>query len=792
MSKPFKIAVLTGGPSLERGISLNSARSVCDHLHSDNLEVVPYYFDHKTQPYKISRDQLYSNTPSDFDFKLKQSTKVLSNKEFIKQLKSLDLVFPAMHGPFGEDGQVQALLEEAKIPFVGAGAESCRLAFDKFKSSSFLKENGFNCVESALLSADHKDLKSRIGQFFKQHKRQSYIVKPTTGGSSVAVYVVKSVEEALIAAKSIFASGIYKRAVLEPFLAGREFTIIIVENRLGLPVGILPTEIELDKRDFQIFDYRKKYLATRQVTYHCPPRFRDKQIDSIQIQAEQLFRLFKMRDFARFDGWILEDNSIVFTDFNPISGMEQNSFLFMQAARLGLTHRATLRYVLESACRRYGLALPEDTESRSKNRKVVNVIFGGNSAERQVSLMSGTNVWLKLQRSKTYESKPFLLAPDGKVWRIPYAFALNHSVEEVYQMCKHAKRDEARLRQLKDRVLERLLLHSLPSEPIFVPESMSLKDFIKRSNIVFLGLHGGIGEDGTLQSMLERSKVPFNGPGSKASRLCMDKFKTGQALADLESHGIYIAPKCIMYLADFSAKKIAKIWQSLLDRLGSKSVIVKPIDDGCSAGIARLFSAKDLAVYVSAAKSMQPSIAAGMLSEQHGIIEMPAQKMKRLLFEHFVESDKIRVVGDKLECQELSSWIEVTVGVLQHGKKLHALNPSITVALGNVLSLEEKFQGGTGVNITPPPSSLVSKQVLESARKRIELVAAKLGLSGYSRIDAFMNRLSGELIIIEANTLPGLTASTVIFHQALAEEPGIYPVQFLEKILEHAEMRYRL
>ncbi len=69
----MKIALLTGGPSLERGISLNSARSVLDHLGSEDIEIIPIYFDNKKKAYKISCAQLYSNNPSDFDFKLAEN-----------------------------------------------------------------------------------------------------------------------------------------------------------------------------------------------------------------------------------------------------------------------------------------------------------------------------------------------------------------------------------------------------------------------------------------------------------------------------------------------------------------------------------------------------------------------------------------------------------------------------------------------------------------------------------------------------------------------------------------------
>jgi hypothetical protein len=109
MQKSFVIGVLTGGPSLERGISLNSARSLLDHLASPTVQVVPIYFDQKRHAYRLSESQLYSNTPADFDFQVQRIAKALTPKQLIAELKRCDLVFPAMHGAFGEDGELQTL-----------------------------------------------------------------------------------------------------------------------------------------------------------------------------------------------------------------------------------------------------------------------------------------------------------------------------------------------------------------------------------------------------------------------------------------------------------------------------------------------------------------------------------------------------------------------------------------------------------------------------------------------------------------------------------------------------------
>src|SRR3989338_1077244 len=106
LQRNLKVAILCGGPSLERGISLNSARSILDHLGSQGVEIIPIYYNERKMPYKISTAQLYSNTPNDFDFKLSQTTKALSESTLVRILKNVTIVFPCIHGSFGEGGEI--------------------------------------------------------------------------------------------------------------------------------------------------------------------------------------------------------------------------------------------------------------------------------------------------------------------------------------------------------------------------------------------------------------------------------------------------------------------------------------------------------------------------------------------------------------------------------------------------------------------------------------------------------------------------------------------------------------
>ena len=787
--KKFKIAILCGGPSLERGISLNSARSVMDHLESEDVEIMPVYFDVQRNPYKISKAQLYSNTPSDFDFKLQQAATPLAEKALVNFLKIADIIFPVMHGPFGEDGEIQSFLEKHKLPFVGSSSQACKKAFDKFNSNVFIKQNGFFTLPSVVLKIYNTDHEQILEEFFKKHHIERAVVKPASGGSSIGVFSVDSVHEALGKANLLFSKRMDTRVVVEPFAQGIEFTVIILENRFGLPVALPPTEIKTDYTKNQIFDFRKKYLPTGQVSWHCPPRFDNKTIDIIQAQAQQLFALFGMHDFARFDGWVLPDGNIWFSDFNPISGMEQNSFLFQQASRIGMTHRDILGHIIAQACRRHSISYVVEKKETLLVRKKVNIIMGGDTSERQVSLMSGTNVWLKLRRSKKYQPQPYLFDANGFIWRLPYHLCLNHTAEEIAQNCRNYQLAKSRLLEFEDRARLHLgILEPKDHEEFFEPQQLTLEEFISESSFVFIALHGGDGENGVFQKKLHDSGVLFNGPDQHVSQLCMDKWTTSQTINTLDISGVRaIAGTTIKTteLLSFNDTEIQDFWRMAKRELEAKTIIVKPRADGCSTGVVHLYSAGDLKKYIELMADRVTFVPKNTFRGQLDFIEMPTELSENLLFEKFVETDILRVKASKLKHRVCTGWIEITIGVVENAGEMTVFNPSVTVAEGEVLSVEEKFQGGTGINITPPPGDIMAPRTVQRVKKLIQELAVKIGIQGYSRIDAFVQVHSGDLLIIEVNTLPALTPSTVFYQQALAQERAMFPCELLELLIQN-------
>ena len=757
-----KIAIICGGPSGERGISLNSARSLFDNLDRSKYELSLLYYNPKLEVFELSESQIYSNTPLDFDYKLKSTSKSLSEDDLANKLKNIDLVFPVIHGVFGEDGQLQAILEKLKVKYIGSNPTACINTANKHLCQEELKKAGFYTIENFVV---------KKGDELPKLENKKYVVKPLHGGSSIGVEYIQSPDELNSKVAKVF--RVEEQAIIEPYCEGKEFTIIVLENSKNDPVALLPTEIEFLKDKF--FDYRKKYLASPETRYHTPARYSEQQIKEIQKQAEKAFKALNMKDFARMDGWILDDGTIWFNDINAISGMEQNSFVFQSAAVLGLNHKQFLEYLIEKKITKLS--------SEDKGREVIPILFGGNTAERQVSVMSGTNIWIKLKTSEKYLPIPHLLSREGGIYKIPHILCLHHTVEEIEEKINDFKKEEFVLNLKKHQkiLLEKLKINEEDiEEKIFTPIETNLLEISKNYKFIFLGLHGGDGENGKIQKELDELGLKYNGSGANASALCMDKFRTGQKIEQAQIKNVSIAKKRLASLYE----EPDSIWQELKKDGFGDSIIIKPHSDGCSAGVIAINNLEEFKKAFTYYKSDNSCIPANAIHSNHGQIELPNRKLTEVLIEKFIFTDKVMIKDMEIEWESINDLIEVTIGVYGQKNKLVVMNPSQTIASSNVLSLEEKFMGGTGINFTPPPTKYVKPSAVEEAKTNLKKVAELLEIQGYARLDTFMNIKTGELTIIEANTLPGMTASTVIYHQALAETPSMKPLEFIEKIIE--------
>lgn len=739
----FELAIVCGGPSLERGISLNSARSLLDHI--EGVIAFIYYVAPDYRMYKIDASQVYSNTPEDFDFKLSTVANYLPEEEWIECLKSHDMVFPVIHGKYGEDGVLAEKLTKHGIPYIGSSAKSCENMFHKGRAATALNKAGYPVLDSCKATPENCEY------FLEKHGR--IVIKPSAGGSSIGVHVVKNkgdIKNALSAVKALDSDPI-----CEAYCEGKEFTVVVLESPTG-PVSLIPTEVQI-QTEGEIFDYRRKYLPSSNTRWYCPAQFSNRIIERIRQQAEDVFHLFSMSDFVRIDGW-LKDNKVIFSDINPVSGMEQNSFIFLQASRIGMKHSDLVHYILSSACRRYGIKEPVRLQEKV-GKTCLPILMGGDTVERQISLMSATNVWLKLQQSEKIDAAPYFVDKEQMFWPLAYTHALNHTTEEVYDNLVQSSMVQRKMRLWLGNVRENLGLPCINSNTIYPKtEPLTLHQFCKmyQDGKVFIGLHGGFGEDGTLQDMLDQYNISYNGSGTIASQLGMDKYAFAEKVNCLSVSGIRSLEKIQI------SKKTT--WEELLN-LGER-IVLKPRSLGCSEGVE-------------------------VICDKHQYDEWMANYKEGYIAERYIKTDDFTVTDGHLEHHHHSGYIELTMTVWQKGQELTGLMPSITVARGAVLSIEEKFQGGTGMNITPPPKTVIDSKKVVDSQVRLAKMAALLGVRHYARIDYFHHIITNEIIVIEINSLPALTPSTVLYHQLMATGICNTPkegVALLASMEEHEKM----
>ena len=255
-----------------------------------------------------------------------------------------------------------------------------------------------------------------------------------------------------------------------------------------------------------------------------------------------------------------------------------------------------------------------------------------------------------------------------------------------------------------------------------------------RVDVVCLALHGKYGEDGCMQGLLELLGIPYTGSGVLASAVGMDKY-VGRRILSIS--GIDVPRTIPIPRRRWESDKPAVIGE-IVRQIGFPCV-VKPCREGCSTAVKKVVAAEGI----------------------------PEAVVDAFLWDNMV------LVEEHL------AGMEVTCGVLGVGAP-EALIPSETIPTDDILSLEDKFLYGQGENKTP--ARLPAEQI-EKIRETAVAVFRVLNLKGYARIDMFV-RPDGRVAVLEPNTLPGMTPSTVLFHQAAA--CGITQAGLIDRIIQAA------
>ena len=248
-----------------------------------------------------------------------------------------DLCLNAMHGKFGEDGLLQSLLEDLRIPYSGTGVAASRLAFDKEKSIKKAKSEGvpvlphFTCTQEGKLSSE--DLKVVASW------SSGFVVKPSQSGSSRGVSLCDSIEELDLALKESFLWD--EVALVEKRLKGRELTVSVFQDQAFEVIEIRP------KTGF--YDMKNKY--TKGATdYLVPAPISEKTKLDLQNYALQIFKSFELKTYARVDFLMESDESAhYFMEVNTLPGCTQTSLFPKALAAQGLPFKTLIQALVDSA-----------------------------------------------------------------------------------------------------------------------------------------------------------------------------------------------------------------------------------------------------------------------------------------------------------------------------------------------------------------------------------------------------------------------------------------------------------
>ena len=283
----MKIAVLAGGHSSERDISIKSGRAVFEALIRKSLNAE------------------FIEINDDFE-------------SILEGLKS-DVAFIALHGKFGEDGAVQSILEKLGIPYTGSGVESSRLAFSKIASKERFLSRGLRVPKYKKIEKHEKE-KSIPEEF-----GLPIVIKPSSEGSSVGLTIVKNtkgIKEALD--KAFYYDDL---VIVEEYIDGREITVGILEDK-ALPV------IEI-KTENNVYDFNAKYISDK-TQYIVPAELADKDAKLAQDMALQAYKTLGCRDFSRVDMRMDLKGSLYLLEINTIPGMTERSLLPKAASYAGV------------------------------------------------------------------------------------------------------------------------------------------------------------------------------------------------------------------------------------------------------------------------------------------------------------------------------------------------------------------------------------------------------------------------------------------------------------------------
>lgn len=317
----LNLGVIFGGKSAEHEISLISAKNIIDAANKDKYNIYPIGINKRGEFWAYSEDNYILNFEDVKKVSLNNNGIPVTfsfgeNKELIgildKNIKiTLDVIFPVLHGTYGEDGTIQGLFEMANIPYVGAGVTGSAIGMDKDIAKTILEKSGVNIAKFICFNIDELE-KISFHQLVKK-LGSPFFLKPAKAGSSVGIYKIKDENDFIEKIKDAFRFS--NKILFEEAIVGREIECSLLGNenpKASLPGEVIPNDV--------FYSYDAKYVNENGAMFKIPVKLSDKLIETIQKDSIRIYKLLNCEGMARVDGFITKNEQYVFNEINTIPG----------------------------------------------------------------------------------------------------------------------------------------------------------------------------------------------------------------------------------------------------------------------------------------------------------------------------------------------------------------------------------------------------------------------------------------------------------------------------------------
>ncbi len=313
---------------MEYDMSLISGQAVIDAIDESKYSIVDIFIDKEAAWYHKG----LPTSPADI-------------------LSKVDMVFNCLHGTYGEDGQVQNILEAAAVPFTGPKAFEAAISFHKALSLQELSkakignlkiQGQFFINSLSLVDKGALELSDEVFQKIAP----PYILKPVKSGSSFGVVLVNTRDELANAIEKLVLE--FEEIVVEEFILGTELTVSIVEKMRGEDIYVAPA-LEILKKDKKIFDAEAKYLEASEETVRMPAQISSELKDKLMQVSKDVFKRLGARHYARIDFIVARDKDIYFLELNALPGLGPNSLLPKTLEAVGIDFPQFVEHVISTS-----------------------------------------------------------------------------------------------------------------------------------------------------------------------------------------------------------------------------------------------------------------------------------------------------------------------------------------------------------------------------------------------------------------------------------------------------------